>query len=269
MVRDRGEFHPEAHRLNTGLLLCFLGMVAFGLLGACSKAAERRRCDANALTVTLFAWATLAMLARAVAGGAGWALPAKDAVVSVANYAFQSSIRMGKLSTAWLMMNLSAAVPALASVAVYGEHMSARRDTSSFRSPSDLAIAETHPPEEAPLDVRSDAAALSVSPTTLYKYGLKGKINAAEQRQQANALLPGAAIEQRYFQNQIAQLKAELEKERERSKGRVSLIAIVEANAARLDFNPEEMYKPILKPVRTMSRAGRNRGASGKGFHRL
>ena len=30
----------------------------------------------------------------------------------------------------------------------------------------------------------------------------------------------------------------------------------MEANAARLGFDPEEMHKPILKPVRTMSRAG-------------
>jgi len=30
----------------------------------------------------------------------------------------------------------------------------------------------------------------------------------------------------------------------------------MEANAARLGFDPEEMHKPILKPVRTISRAG-------------
>ena len=30
----------------------------------------------------------------------------------------------------------------------------------------------------------------------------------------------------------------------------------MEANAARLGFDPEEMHKAILKPVRTMSRAG-------------
>ncbi len=124
--------------MNTGLLFCFPGMIAFGLLGAFSKAAEKRKCDANALTVTLFAWATLAMLARAVASGAALVLPAKAAAVAVAcgvcgavaYYAFQSSIRMGKLSTAWLMMNLSAAVPALASVAIYGEPLSALKVAS-------------------------------------------------------------------------------------------------------------------------------------------
>jgi drug/metabolite transporter (DMT)-like permease len=138
MVRDRDEFHSGAAQVNMGLLFCFLGMIAFGLLGACSKAAERRECNANTLTVTVFAWATLAMLARALVGGQGFALPAKAAVAAiacgicgaVAYYAFQTSIRMGKLSTAWLMMNLSAAVPALASVAMYGEPLSALKVVS-------------------------------------------------------------------------------------------------------------------------------------------
>jgi len=34
-----------------------------------------------------------------------------------------------------------------------------------------IAIAETHPAEECPLDVCAVAAALGVGPTTLYKYG--------------------------------------------------------------------------------------------------
>ena len=45
-----------------------------------------------------------------------------------------------------------------------------------------LAIAETHPPEECALDVRSVAAVLRISPTALYKYRFNRDINAAEQR---------------------------------------------------------------------------------------
>lgn len=116
-----------------GLLLCFLGMIAFGLLGTFSKAAERKACRADALTVAVFACATLAMAIRTMAGGAGFALPARAALAAlgcgvcgaVAYYAFQSSMRLGQLSSAWLMMNLSAAAPALASVALYGERLSA------------------------------------------------------------------------------------------------------------------------------------------------
>jgi hypothetical protein len=119
-----------------------------------------------------------------------------------------------------------------------------------------LAIAETYPPEERPLDVRSVAAVLRISPTTLYKYGLNRQINAAEQRQRENAFVVGAAIEQDYYKGEISRLTGEIEKERERTKGLVARIAIMEANAARLGFDPEEMHKPILKPIRTKSRAG-------------
>jgi hypothetical protein len=122
-----------------------------------------------------------------------------------------------------------------------------------------LAIAETHPPEERALDVRTVAAVLRVSPTTVYKYGFNREINAAEQRQRENAFIAGAAVEQDYFKGEIRRLTEELEKERERGKGLVGRIAIMEANAARLGFDPEEMHKPILKPIRTMSRAGQGR----------
>lgn len=125
-----------------------------------------------------------------------------------------------------------------------------------------LAIAESHSPEEYALDIRSVAAALRTSPTTLYKYGLNREINAAEQRQRENAFITGAAIEQDYFK--IRRLTEEVEKERERSKGLVGRIAIMEANAARLGFDPEEMQRAILKPVRTMSRAGTNGGGRGR-----
>lgn len=126
-----------------------------------------------------------------------------------------------------------------------------------------LAIAEGYPAEERALDVRSVAAALRISPTTLYKYGFNREINAAEQRQRENAFIAGAAFEQDYFKGEIRRLTEEIEKERERSKGLVGRIAIMEANAARLGFDPEEIHKPILKPVRTMSRAGASRRWKG------
>lgn len=66
----------------------------------------------------------------------------------------------------------------------------------------------------------------------------------------------GVAIEQDYFKSEIRRLAEEIEKQRGRNKGLVGRIAIMEANAARLGFDPEEMHKPVLKPVRTMSRAG-------------
>ena len=64
-------------------------------------------------------------------------------------------------------------------------------------------------------------------------------------------IFPVREIERRSFHDQVHGLSQELEKERERNKALVARIAIMEANAARLGFDPEEMYKPILKPVRT------------------
>ncbi len=128
-----------------------------------------------------------------------------------------------------------------------------------------LAVAEAHAAEECQLDVRSVAAALGVSPTTLYKYGFNREINAAERRQRECSHVSGREIEKRSFHDQVHGLSQELEKEHERNKALVARIAIMEANAARLGFDPEEMYKPILKPVRTTSRAGQR---GGNGFHK-
>jgi hypothetical protein len=47
-----------------------------------------------------------------------------------------------------------------------------------------------------------------------------------------------------------------LEKERVGNKGLAGHIAVMEGNSARLGFDPEEMHKAILKPERTVSRAG-------------
>ena len=131
-----------------------------------------------------------------------------------------------------------------------------------------LAIAEGHAPDETALDVRSVAAALGVSPTTLYKYGFNNDVNAAEQRQRENGLLSGAAIEQRYFEDQLVQLKAELEREQGRNRQLVGRIVIIEANAGRLGIDPEELDRAILKPVRSMSRAGSNMNSARKRFRR-
>lgn len=142
------------------------------------------------------------------------------------------------------------------------------RDQLQQRLRDYLAIAEGHGPDEKALDVRSVAAALGVSPTTLYKYGFNNDVNAAEQRQRENELLSGAAIEQRFFEDQLAQLKAELEREQERNRQLVGRIAIIEANAGRLGIDPEELYRAILKPVRSMSRAGSNMNGARKRFRR-
>lgn len=130
-----------------------------------------------------------------------------------------------------------------------------------------FAIAEVHSSYEYPIHVRGVATALKISPTTIYKYKLDNEIAAAEERPRENAKLTGKALRRRDETATIQDLKADLKQERERNKHLVAQIAIMEANAARLGFDPEEMYRPLLKPVRTVSRAGNNKKGRVQGKH--
>lgn len=117
--------------MSVGILFCFLGALSFGLLGSVAKAAERRKCNAFALVVSLLAWATLFMLIRTIGQGAGFNIPGKGIVVavvcgicaSVAALAFQVSMQMGEVTIPWLMMNLSTGVPAVVSIYAYHERL--------------------------------------------------------------------------------------------------------------------------------------------------
>ena len=117
--------------MTVGIILCFLGAFSFGL-GACvAKVADGQHCRATALVASLYAWATALMLARTLALGTGFQMPAKAvglAVVlgvcsAVAFLAFQTSIAFGKVTVPWLVMNLSAGVPTLVSIWIYKERL--------------------------------------------------------------------------------------------------------------------------------------------------
>ena len=114
-----------------GVLFSFLGALSFGLLGTVLKVAERRKADAAGLVVSAYAWPALFMLARTLLLKAGGHFPAKVFVIAVifgacaavASLAFQVSIRFGKVTVGWLMMNLSSGVPAVVSVCMYHEEL--------------------------------------------------------------------------------------------------------------------------------------------------
>jgi hypothetical protein len=67
----------------------------------------------------------------------------------------------------------------------------------------------------------------------------------------------------------LSTLKAELEKERERNRrlvGRIGRIGLIEASVGRLGVDPKEWHRAVLKPVRSMLRAGSNRNGARKLF---
>ncbi len=119
-----------------------------------------------------------------------------------------------------------------------------------------LAKASKHLPEEYPLDVRSVAKALEVSPTTVYKYQLQEPIRAAAKRQHENTPTVASQPSLHSPKERLHKLEEELKRAGERNKHLVAQLALVEANAARLGIDPEELYRPVMKPVRTHSYAG-------------
>jgi len=114
-----------------GLFFCFLGAISFGLLGTAFKAAERRKANAAGLVIACFAWPALIMLTRTLLLKSSVHLPGKVYVIAVvfgmcaaiASLAFQLSISIGKVTVGWLMMNLSAGIPAIVSIWVYHERL--------------------------------------------------------------------------------------------------------------------------------------------------
>jgi drug/metabolite transporter (DMT)-like permease len=117
--------------MRVGILLCLLGALSFGLSACVSKIADRQHCRASGLIASVFGWATVFMLMRTLSLGTNVRLPGKAAGIAVgfgvcaaiAIFAFQTSMSLGKVTVPWLVMNLSAGVPAVVSILVYGERL--------------------------------------------------------------------------------------------------------------------------------------------------
>jgi drug/metabolite transporter (DMT)-like permease len=120
--------------------MCLVGAISFGLLGCVSKLAERKRCDPSALVVWLFGWAALTMLVRSLTltskAPITWPVVGLGILLgicaAVAYFAFQLSIAIGNVTVGWLVMNLSAGVPALVSIWLYSEKLTVLKSFAFF-----------------------------------------------------------------------------------------------------------------------------------------
>ena len=118
-----------------------------------------------------------------------------------------------------------------------------------------LALAETRLPDEYPLDVGSVARDVGCARASLYNYGLQGEILAAAKRQRERQQLPSNGG----LKGQLRQLRAEMVIMQQRNLALLERLNLVEANAARLNINPEELYRPLPLPPRQVSQAGRKK----------
>lgn len=120
-----------------------------------------------------------------------------------------------------------------------------------------LKAAQRSKPGDCQLDVKGVAAALGVSRTSLYKYGLDELIKEAQQ--QMALPMEDAPKKPPRLSDMLADLRQELKQAEQRNKALVIRLNLVEANAARLGIDPEELYRPLVKPVRVLPHVGRTK----------
>ncbi|HEY1686225.1 MAG TPA: SMR family transporter [Tepidisphaeraceae bacterium] len=116
--------------MTIGYLLLVASLAGFGLLGIFHKVADHPACRPRMITMLLLMWGTVFTGAyAALFDSRGLHAPGKVLVMgavagfmsSMALFAFQASLRFGKISTSWLVINLCVSVPMLLSILVYGE----------------------------------------------------------------------------------------------------------------------------------------------------
>ena len=124
--------------MSTPYLFLLLAVCSFGALGVLHKVADHQRSRPQAANLFLFlgaavlvsihifirgelsSIASLPALAWLVASGCG-------VLTSLAILNFQRGIHFGKISTSWLVINLSTVLPTILSILLYHEIVSFRR----------------------------------------------------------------------------------------------------------------------------------------------
>jgi EamA domain-containing membrane protein RarD len=118
--------------LTSGHLFLFLGLLSFGVLGIFHKLADVKAAEPKALTAVLYVSSCFLALISSLlvksgnlTGNQTVALTALPFGISagVAILAFQAGIRHGNITTSWLVINLSSAIPTILSILLYREQV--------------------------------------------------------------------------------------------------------------------------------------------------
>lgn len=122
--------------MTLGYLYMVLSLTSFGLIGIFAKFADMKDCRPSAVYTFAYGWSMLfSAISVVLFRGGSFSVP--NVVYAIAlpfgvasaigGIVFMAGIRYGKISTSWLVINLSAAVPAIGSVLFYKEPVNARR----------------------------------------------------------------------------------------------------------------------------------------------
>ena len=119
-----------------GYFYMILSLTSFGLIAICAKLADLRGCKPVPVFTLAYAWCALFGAAFvALFRGADFKVPVTIYAIAIpfgiasviGGMVFLEGVRYGKISTSWLIINLSAAIPAIGSVVLYHEHVNARK----------------------------------------------------------------------------------------------------------------------------------------------
>lgn len=124
--------------MTTPYLFLLLAVCSFGMLGILHKVADHQRCRPEAANLFLFLGAMVLISIYALSQGEfsriaalpafAWLIASGCGVLtSIAILNFQRGIHFGKISTSWLVINLSTILPTILSILIYHEVVSPRR----------------------------------------------------------------------------------------------------------------------------------------------
>jgi len=126
-------------------------VVSLAALGVLHKVADHRRCRPEAISLFLFICASVALAAVCVvrSGQAvDFLVPARVLTIAalcggcagLAILNFQQGVRFGNISTSWLIINLSTALPTALSIWVYHERVTWKRGWSLLLAMAALSL---------------------------------------------------------------------------------------------------------------------------------
>src|SRR5215831_18342775 len=111
--------------MKAGYLYTLMALGSFGMLGILNKLTEVKKCRPSAVSALLCMWSAVMICGFLVFfKHSNVSAPGKVIVVAIifgicgaiATIAFLTGLKYGKISTSWLIINLSSAVPAIASI---------------------------------------------------------------------------------------------------------------------------------------------------------
>lgn len=121
--------------MGIGLAYTLFALLSYSTLGLFHKLADVKGCRPSAITVLLYFFSLVYLLMGSFAALSAPGAPVTARLIGVpfgvcsaiAILALQTALRFGNISTSWLAINLSAGVPAVASIVLYHEAISVRK----------------------------------------------------------------------------------------------------------------------------------------------